>query len=371
MGMAKIGNWFRRQDIAYLGIQQRENSVYMIMVAEKEGEDYEIIWQNQITEDIAQEELLEKACLLADSSQQRNIICCLGLSQQDVYFYEKFFPELEAKELAQAVKLDFVSATAWQEPYWWSYTELTDGNMRIGGISKKAMAEKAKVCREFFDIVQGILICPGEVPDNVSLPEEWKSWPIGMQEAFYAAICGLHKQGLILGDIDTYKYQWHWLKAAKLLWGAVAGVGVFALALGWYTDYQAKEELAVKVHELHLLEDVAKRQEAIEADKEAIAGRNKLLANIHGSSKPAYSVLVRLGSSMEDGIWLTGVKLQEDGQVQLQGRAAAYNQIAQLLDKLSPKGEEEAQQGEQAMILDTADKGQNGMVDFQLKGRML
>ena len=64
MGMAKIGNWFRRQDIAYLGIQQRENSVYMIMVAEKEGEDYEIIWQNQITEDIAQEELLEKACLL-------------------------------------------------------------------------------------------------------------------------------------------------------------------------------------------------------------------------------------------------------------------------------------------------------------------
>ena len=48
MGMAKIGNWFRRQDIAYLGIQQRENSVYMIMVAEKEGEDYEIIWQNQI-----------------------------------------------------------------------------------------------------------------------------------------------------------------------------------------------------------------------------------------------------------------------------------------------------------------------------------
>lgn len=61
MGMAKIGNWFRRQDIAYLGIQQRENSVYMIMVAEKEGEDYEIIWQNQITEDIAQEELLEKA----------------------------------------------------------------------------------------------------------------------------------------------------------------------------------------------------------------------------------------------------------------------------------------------------------------------
>ena len=118
MGMAKIGNWFRRQDIAYLGIQQRENSVYMIMVAEKEGEDYEIIWQNQITEDIAQEELLEKACLLADSSQQRNIICCLGLSQQDVYFYEKFFPELEAKELAQAVKLDFVSATAWQEPYW-------------------------------------------------------------------------------------------------------------------------------------------------------------------------------------------------------------------------------------------------------------
>ena len=59
MGMAKIGNWFRRQDIAYLGIQQRENSVYMIMVAEKEGEDYEIIWQNQITEDIAQEELLE------------------------------------------------------------------------------------------------------------------------------------------------------------------------------------------------------------------------------------------------------------------------------------------------------------------------
>ena len=155
------------------------------------------------------------------------------------------------------------------------------------------------------------------------------------------------------------------------MWGAVAGVGVLALALGWYTDYQAKEELAVKVHELQLLKDVAQRQEAIESDKEAIAGRNKLLANIHDSSKPAYSVLVRLGSSMEDGIWLTGVKLQEDGQVQLQGRAAAYNQIAHLLDKLSPKGEEEAQQGEQAMILDTADRGQDGMVDFQLKGRML
>lgn len=82
-------------------------------------------------------------------------------------------------------------------------------------------------------------------------------------------------------------------------------------------------------------------------------------------------MLVRLGSSMEDGIWLTGVKLQEDGQVQLQGRAAAYNQIAKLLDKLSPKEEEEAQQGEQVMVLDTADRGQDGMVDFQLKGRML
>lgn len=371
MGWKKMKAWLRRKELAYLGIWQEKNSVYMVMLAPGGTDGYEIVWQNQVTEDLPAEELLEKASLLAASQHKENIVCCLGLSQQEVYFYEKLFPEITSKELAQAVKLDFISAAAWQEPYLWSYVRLPDGNLRIGGMRKKDMQRRTRACREFFDVVEGVLACRGEVPANVCLPEMWASWCVGMQEAFYAAVCGMQRQGLRLGGMPEYKYQWDWLRAAKILWCAGAAVCLLTAGVGWYMVSQADEEMDFKQHELQLLGDVAERQDAIAQDKAVIAGRNKLLAELQDTDAPAYSMLVSLGTSVEDGIWLTGVKLLEDGEVELAGRAAAYNHVAQLLEKLNVRGEGADSAKQEGMVLDTVDRGQDGLLDFQLKGRML
>lgn len=373
MRLEKLKSWLQRQDIAYLGMVQEANSIYMIALACHAEYGYEIIWQNQLAEDVPSEELWEKACLLAAGQLGENTVCCLGLSQQEVYFYEKFFPELPDRELSKAIKLDFASAAAWQEAYLWGYAKLADGNMRIGGIRKKDMEQKAQPCRQFFDVVQGVLICGAEwqetSQESINLPTMWNSWPLGMQEAFEAAFCGAANTGLLLGKVPAYQYQWHWLKMSKLLWGAGIAVCILATALGWYNNLQAEKELKAKEQAIQLLSDVAQRQEAIECDKAVIAGRSKLLADIQKSNEPAYGMLVRLGTSLEDGIWLTGLKL-ENGQVQLQGRAAAYNQVAHLLDSLAVQGQEADDKKEKGMVLDTADTGQDGIVDFQLKGRM-
>lgn len=369
MRLEKLKSWLQRQDIAYLGMVQEANSIYMIALACHAPDGYEIIWQNQLVEDIPADELWEKACLLAAGQLGENTICCLGLSQQEVYFYEKFFPELPDRELAKAAKLDFASAAAWKEAYLCGYAKLADGHMRIGGIRKKDMEAKEQPCRQFFDVVQGVLVCGGEWQESINLPEMWTSWPLGMKEAFEAAFCGAANTGLLLGKVPAYQYQWHWLRMSKLLWGAGIVVCILAMAWGWYNDWQLERELKAKEQAIQLLSDVAQRQEAIEGDKAVIAGRSRLLADIQKSNEPAYGMLVRLGTSMEDGIWLTGLKL-EDGQVQLQGRAAAYNQVAHLLDSLALQGQEADDKKEKGMVLDTADTGQDGIVDFQLKGRM-
>ena len=372
MILEKARSCLRKQGIGYLGMVQKENCIYMVALASHGSDGYEIVWQNQLVEDMPSEELWEKACLLAAGQVGENVVCSLGMSQQEVYFYEKFFPELPDKELAKAVKLDFASAAAWQEAYLWGYAKLADGNLRIGGIRKKDMVQKEQPCRQFFDVIQGVLICGDEWQENrqeqICLPEMWSSWNLGMQEAFEAAFCGLTHTGLLLGENTAYKYQWDWLKMSKLLWGmGIAGCAL-ALAFGWYHNWQADKVLKAKQQEIRLLDDVAQRQDAIEADLSVIAGRNKLLSELQKANKPAYGILVRLGTSMEDGIWLTGIKL-EDGQVRLQGRAAAYNQVAQLLDRLAIQAQE-TDKKEKAMVLENADTAQDGMVDFQLKGRM-
>lgn len=363
MVLKKIKIQFRRHDTIYLGVQQIKNSVYMVMLTGDESDEYKIIWQNQLMDNLEPQDLLAKACMLAASMGKENVICCLGLSQQEVYFYEKSFPEMDSRELKQAIKLDFVSAAAWQEPYWLSFAELADGNFRIGAIRKSDMYVKTEVCRNFFQLNMGVLVCCEEMAEELKLPEVWQSWPQGMQEAFYVALCGLQGKGLRFGKTSSYIYQWHWSKLTKWLWGICAGFAVCSFLVGWYMDCQLDRELSLKQHEIALLEDVAERQESIEKDKKIISERSKLLADVQSNNSSAYGTLIRLGAYMEDGIWLTGAKLEDNGNLHLQGRATAYHQIAQFLAKLTAK--------EKGMVLDSADRGQDGLVNFQLKGRLI
>lgn len=391
--MNKVMQWLANRQEAALGIAADKYVAYMVLLAENTQGELELLWQDMVEladrkdeMDAAaslnvsdNNELLELAVMRARQNCPENITCNLALDESEVFYYEKFFPEMSCQELEQAIRLDFAAASAWQEKYYCSYQAMGQGMMRIGGIQKKGLEQRLLALRQEYAWSQAVLVCQGSLSEDIvqglysqgakaaaGEGDEGQEGREKLQAAIYAALCGLRNQGIVFRPYKEYLSKWNWLHAAQAMWGTAMIVLAMLWGMGWYMQQDLDGQLGKVESQLQLMEDIADRERQIEADREIMGKKNKLLADLEQSSQPGQGILARLGRGFQEGIWLTEVKRLEDGTVSLRGRAALYGGISALLDDLNGNSARK----ENPMTLETADMAQDGRIDFQISGRL-
>ncbi len=368
---AALARWFTSSPQGALGVEIDGSRIYMALAREDEAGKLEILWQDMVEADQGwQEELLELALLRAGEHLPEHIICCLALGEDQVYYYERFFPEMQPGELKQAVRLDFAASSAWQEKFYCSYQAIGQGMLRVGGIKARDLSERLKVLQGEYGFAQGVLVCHGEEwksawDDAVGGDEALEHGQEGFQRAIYAAVCGLRNQGMVFRPYREYLCKWNWGHLTQALWGTA----LIALAVFWGTGWQMQQDMDAQVAQaesrLELMRDIDGRERQIAADRQAIDRKNQVLSQLSQSQGTGQGLLVQLGQGLEEDVWLTEVKALGDGTISIQGRGALYGHISSLVDRLN------SHQGNgQSVMLENADMAQDGRIDFRLRGRV-
>lgn len=382
----KMLQWLRNRPGASLGIATDEQRAYMVLVERNMQGVMEIAWQDTVEIDCIKglsgeapednmkyDALLESAAMRASQNCRENVICSLALAESEVFYYEKFFPEMNSREMKQAVRLDFAATAAWQEKFYCSFQSTGQGMLRIAGIQKRNLERRLQVLRREYPWSQAVLVCRDGLSDTLIqemchqgkgvLPEEHEG---RMQAAVYAGVCGLAGGGIVFRTYGEYLCRWNWLHASQAVWGiAMIAVAMF-WGTAWYIQQDMDNQITKAESRLHLMQDIDERERQIAADRQVVEQKNKLLAQLEQGPRIGQGLLVRLGQGIEDDVWITGLKALEDGTVSIQGRGSLYGHISAMMDNLN----RHKAGSENPLTLENADMAQDGRIDFRIRGRV-
>ena len=390
----KIWQWLRNRPEASLGIAIDEYRAYMVAVQENSQGCLELQWQDMVELDASgwmqnevvsgnttkYDDLMELSIQKIGQNFTENIICSMVLEESEVFYYEKFFPEMNCRELEQAVRLDFAAAAAWQEKFYCSYQSTGQGMLRIAGIQKRKLEEHLQALRQEYPWSQAVLACQDELAD-ASIQELYKQgtgnadgretcWAqehkARMQAAIYAAVCGLRNRGIVFRPYGEYLCKWNWLHVSQAMWGTAMIAVAMLWGIGWYVQQDMDSQIEKAESRLQLMRDIDSREKQIAADWKVIDQKNKLLAELGQASRGGQGLLVRLGQGLEDDVWITGIKTLDDGAFSIQGRGALYGHISAMLDRLNSTQSD----GDNPMTLENADMAPDGRIDFRIRGRV-
>ncbi|MDD3114538.1 MAG: PilN domain-containing protein [Anaerovibrio sp.] len=370
MDWERVKGWLRREARSALGVRLQGEKIYMALAEQDEYGQSSLVWQEEMVRQKGQSarDFAEAACMRARQNIAGEADCYVVLDGQAVFYYEKDFPQLPHEELEQGARLDFAAVSAWQEPYVWDY-EQTDGcTVRIGGILKTNLRERLAVWQEFFSCTVGVLCAA----DAAGCREELRE--LGLEEelspgtlaAVYGAWKGVEHSGLRLSLDRAFLQRWNWLHLTAALWAISLGL-MCAVGMGWrYYSGTQQEKLRNQQEQLLLMQDIAERKAAIDEDREIIERKNKMMEKLHGENLAGRGILVNIGKSMKEGIWLTGLSAQAGHKVILQGKAAGYSQVSGLMDEL--QRDKAFFQGK--IFLSSTEADRDGLISFQMNGKL-
>lgn len=399
MNMEKVCQWLRRKRTACMGIFVQQDSIYMALTEWTEAGGQRLLWHEETVRLAGEEEkdFWERAAVRGMQNIYGDTVCYLVLEGQEVFYYEKEFPELSVKEMAQGVKLDFAAASGWHKSYALSWERLGNGRLvRIGGILRESLKEKAAFWKSYFTIEGGVLFCPSDreqrkrtagalavcedgtdrmnnlspldslhgLNGRNSLDELDRA--DGMQGAVYGAIAGLEQSGVRFCFRSGFLYKWDWLRCSAVLWGMSLLFGVAAGIWLGSEFYGNEQELHRYRERLSLLSDVRERKNLIEENQKIIERKNQMLGRIHENGLAGRGLMVHAGKIMTEGIWLTGLSAEAGHKLVMSGKAEGYGQVSRLMEDLQRDGD--FFQGK--VYLASAGIGRDGMIDFQLNGKL-
>ena len=351
-GIGRLVAWLSAKNHAGMGILVRQDNICMA-VAEGTAEGApELVWQEEYVRgaDEGVEDFWSRAALGGLGSYPEDGVCYLVLEGQEVFYYEKLFPDLPDRELQQSLRLDFAAASGWHRSFAFGYERLADGRFRLGGILRESMADRLSFWQQYFSMAGCVLFC-GHA---------------GAEGAALGALAAFGGGGIRFDRVHPMWHRWDWLRCSGLLWGV--SLSIFLLAGGWlgYRGYVNEQQICYQRERLALLSDIGERRQAIEESKQVIERKNKAMVKIQENGSGCQGLLVNVGRAMPEGSWLTGVSAEAGHRLVLSGKAAGYGQVTELMDRLQE--DEEFFQGK--ISLASADAGRDGMISFQLHGSL-
>ena len=351
-GIGRLREWLMAKRHAGMGILVRQDNICMALAEKTEAGRAELVWQEEYVRrcDEEREAFWSRAALGGLRSCPDDAVCYLVLEGQEVFCYEKMFPDLAGRELQQSLSLDFAAASGWHHSYAFGYEKLADGRFRLGGILRACMADRLSFWQQYFSMA-GCVLFIGQT---------------GAEGAARGALAALGGEGIRFDCVHPMWQRWDWLRCGGILWGA--SLSIFLLAGGWlgYMGYENGQEIRCQKERLALLSDIGERRQAIEEAGKIIERKNKAMGKIRENGLRCQGVLVNVGSAMPDGSWLTGISAEAGHKLVLSGKAAGYGQVSELMERLQE--DEEFFQGK--IYLASADVGKDGMISFQLNGRL-
>ena len=349
-GISRLRAWLSAKVRAGMGILVRQDNICMAMAERSENGGAELVWQEEYVRgnDEGVEDFWARAALGGLRSCPEEGECYLVLEGQEVFFYEKQFPDMADRELQQSLRLDFAAASGWHRSFAFGYERLADGRFRLGGILRERMAERLSFWQQYFSMA-GCVLFVGAA---------------GAEGAARGAMAALGGEGIRFDCVHPVWRRWDWLRCGGILWGA--SLSIFLLAGGWlgYMGYETGQELRAQRERLALLSDIGERRQAIEENKQVAERKNKAMGRIRENGLRCQGLLVTVGNAMPEGSWLTGMSAEAGHRLVLSGKAAGYRQVSELMERL--QADEEFFQGK--IYLASADVGKDGMISFQLKG---
>lgn len=351
-GIERLKAWLSAKGHAGMGIVVRQDAICMAVAEKTEAGGAVPVWQEEYVRsaDEGAEDFWERAALGGLRNCPEDASCYLVLEGQEVFCYEKQFPDLSGRELKEAMRLDFAAASGWHSSYAFGYERLAEGRFRLGGILRERMGEKLSFWQQYF-AMEGCVLFVGQVAG---------------EGALHGALAALGGGGIRFGCLHPLWHRWNWLRCCGVVWAASLSLWLLAGAwLGW-AGYAGRQEAAQLRERLALLSDIGERRHSIEANKQVIERKNKAMGSLRENGIPCQGLLVSVGRAMPEGSWLTGMSAEPGQRLVLSGKAAGYGQVSELMEKLQE--DEDFFQGQ--IYLASADAGKDGMISFQLKGKL-
>lgn len=372
MKMGKVREWLRGERSACMGIFVQPDAIYMALAEWQEAGGRRLAWHEEIARLAGEDDAVfwERAAVRGLQNVCGDAVCYLVLEGQEVFYYEKAFPELSFREMAQGVKLDFAAASGWHKSYALDWESVNEGGLiRIGGILRESLKEKAAFWQGYFAVEGCVLFCPSDREHRRKAYDALASCEGGMagtEEAVYGAVAGLEQSGIRFCFRSSFLYRWNWLRCSAVLWGisllfgAAAGIWLGSELYGQEQEFHRYRE------RLSLLSDIRDRKSLIEENRKIIERKNQMLGKVHENGLGGRGLMVNAGKIMADGIWLTGLSAEAGHRLVLSGKAEGYGQVSRLMEDLQK--DEDFFRGK--IYLASADIGKDGMIDFQLNGKL-
>lgn len=370
--IGSMRDWLTAKRRSCLGIFVRTDSVSMAVTEWSERGSQQLAWYEEVARIAGEEDgdFWERAVIKGLQAVHEDTVCYLVLEGQEVFYYEKDFSALAYGELAQGVKLDFAAASGWHSSYIIGYERQEEaGVFRVGGIRKESWKEKTAFWAQHFSLEGCVLFCQsdtGHIKIASELLPMGESGSPGLLGAVYGAVAGLGQKGVRFLRGKPFLYRWNWLRCSAALWGiSLLLCGVAGLWLGGELYGQEQESRYCR-ERLSLLSDIGERNKSIEEDRKTIERKNRMLEKIHESGLRGQGLMVNAGKIMSEGIWLTGISAEAGQRMVLSGKATGYGQVSRLMEELQK--DEEFFQGR--IYLASADTGNDGLISFQLNGKL-
>lgn len=125
--------WFKAENTACLGIFCQDGKVQLTL-AELRDDVVVLTWQETVKADDmdSKDDLCEELSVRLRAHTEENVPCWLVLDGENIFYYEKVFPDMQRKELEQALAFDFAANSGWTGKYLWSYEQVDADRFQIG-----------------------------------------------------------------------------------------------------------------------------------------------------------------------------------------------------------------------------------------------
>ncbi len=270
---------------------------------------------------------------------------------RDLFFaYEREFPPMERKELAEAVRWDMETNVPFGEGTYWTGYGRHDEKLELAALPLEYGQKLVAAMADAGLGVESLTMEPLQVTQKregmritwrdavVELPSHAAKdvWSREMTLALYAALRfyypGVGVEFLPKGEKARNARLWQ--TAGNAMLAGVLFILAVLFAKNLWLLSAADEQLDSLRQEYALVSKARESMARIAGGREEIDSGERILQRLSAERLSWYAVFSVLGASAADGVYLTEFDVQEDGALLCGGRAVNYAHLVAYMERM-------------------------------------